>query len=508
MQKHITKTITIPLLFFCNTVLLGTLRTPTTTFIGANSSDLSVAQVWNYIEHIKQPMRSTYTLTVGTARSSRPQTINNLLFGNMCLQNGATLMVTGSSVPSLHRTTDLLADDYGLPTDFSSAIYTEPRIKNSQIAFTAYADLSRFIPHLYLQVEAPYHYTNWDIKLTEKIITPGTNDYVPSAIYPDGIARSALLNSFSDYITGTAKPAIASITTQKLNYAQIKPCGGNRHSFCAINFVLGYDFYATSCAAVTLSGRGAIPCGTRPNGTYLFEPIIGNGHHGQLGIGITAYWRHYLDQCENESFLVYIDGSADHLFKTDQRRTFDLVKKPLSRYLLAIKRPSTQNPIAEISPVANLTTLSTEVSIACRGQLTLMLAYEKKAWSWLFGYHLLLQSPEKVIPCESLPFSTSTTASNPTTYREYWALLQSPTVPLTAEDIDLRSSSSKKVLNTLFSQVFYTGCDRTYITPFAGFGGSVQLGQSGAVSPAQKTGSLNSALSAWGIWLNLGFYCN
>jgi len=159
--------------------------------------------------------------------------------------------------------------------------------------------------------------------------------------------------------------------------------------------------------------RIAAPTGTRTDAEYLFEPIIGNGHHWEIGAGLNSFWTWWKSQDECKAWTFFLDAHASHLLKTSQCRTFDLCCKPLSRYMLAAKfnthvtnlkagdpvgnatTPSTQ--FAGIySPVANITTFPVDVDIRLQGEVTCMLQYIHNNWSCDIGYNFWARSCENI----------------------------------------------------------------------------------------------------------------
>lgn len=97
---------------------------------------------------------------------------------------------------------------------------------------------------------------------------------------------------------------------------------------------IGYDVCKSAKKHIGLYLHGVVPGGTQVNAdwnTYIFNPIVGNGNHYQLGCGLSA---HYLF-CEKKyvSYIARINGYVDHVFATDQFRVFDYDNNsPMSRY--------------------------------------------------------------------------------------------------------------------------------------------------------------------------------
>src|SRR5205814_7832438 len=76
---------------------------------------------------------------------------------------------------------------------------------------------------------------------------------------------------------------------------------------------------------------------TRPKEEVVLEPEIGNGKHWELGVGIKSLWSMWRSEDEEKHFDFIVEADITHLFKAKQRRTFDLIGKPNSRYMLAEK---------------------------------------------------------------------------------------------------------------------------------------------------------------------------
>ena len=113
-----------------------------------------------------------------------------------------------------------------------------------------------------------------------------------------------------------------------------------------IRFVLGYNFLNDEDGDYHL-GLGiyvAAPTGTRVGdqddcsgkGRYLFEPIVGNGKHWELGAQVTAHHIWWRSEDEDKSFGLYLEANITHLFAASQIRCFDLCSAGSnSRYMLA-----------------------------------------------------------------------------------------------------------------------------------------------------------------------------
>ena len=240
--------------------------------------------------------------------------------------------------------------------------------------------------------------------------------------------------------------------------------------------------------------------GNRPEGDFLFEPIVGNGHHWELGLGITAHYQLWnnLDSCENVGF--YVDANLTHLFGTKQRRTFDLKNRPLSRYMLAERlgvpvinlfAAQTQGnvtgataPIAQFqnvfTPVANLTTFGVQVSVGGQFDITAMLNYTYNNFSCDVGYNYW------GITCEKIKYECN--CPTPFDKNQTWALkgdsfvygfpasdgvpaILETAVPLSAtQSTATISSGNNTPAGTLFdpAQIRNPGIDNKQFASYAG----------------------------------------
>ncbi len=55
-----------------------------------------------------------------------------------------------------------------------------------------------------------------------------------------------------------------------------------------IQIALGWDFFLSEYGFAGLNIRCAAPAGNRSKSIFLFEPIVGNGHHWELGAGFAG----------------------------------------------------------------------------------------------------------------------------------------------------------------------------------------------------------------------------
>ena len=81
--------------------------------------------------------------------------------------------------------------------------------------------------------------------------------------------------------------------------------------------------------------RVVIPTGTHVNGEYVFQPIVGNGHHWELGANGNIYVLLWENESQTKKLTGHALANLTYMFKTSQMRCFDLFDKPNSQYMLA-----------------------------------------------------------------------------------------------------------------------------------------------------------------------------
>ncbi|MDZ4097293.1 MAG: hypothetical protein U1E13_01195, partial [Methylophilaceae bacterium] len=356
----------------------------------------------------------TFSSTPEYTKSFRPERIVQSLFGTDILKCQSALTIAGSAVKE-RKQSDWLADYFGLPTDFKSRVYFSPRIRNKMVDNYLFLGLDGIHPGLFASINVPIVKTLWDLKYTETVASPGTQPYAAGYFTPTQAPRAALLPSFTSFISGCAVPQLPGVQFHHLQYARMSPCERTFSSFSDAQLILGYQLHNSPTGHFELHARGSFPMGNRPRGDYLFEPIIGDGYHKELGGGVGMHWQHQ-DHDEQAAIRFDIQCDAVHLFETQQRRSFDLKGRPNSRYMLAQKMgtpvldglsgPIDAAPIQAqfkklFTPVANLTTCDIKVSNAAQIDFTFIFSYLTDTDSWSFGYGIWSCSPDHICLCDT-----------------------------------------------------------------------------------------------------------
>ena len=359
----------------------------------------------------------------------------------------------------------LLADYFGLPTDFKSEISFCPRIEQHIFDFSFYAGLDEWLCGLWFMAHAPIVHAKWDLNARENVTTPGVAAYPAGYFAPAAVPRSSLLNSFCEYQSGLTPTLNGGVTFDALNQCQFKCSSGNNcntncetncSSNCKsetklsdIHLGLGWNFWQDEDYHVGLGVLFVAPTGTRADNSCLFKPQIGNGHHFELGGILTAHYTLWRGCDWDQHFSFHVWAQVTHMFKECQVRCFDLCNTDcnvngLSRYMLAQQlgpvtpagtllgnpTPLDSDTIGGVIPetgftasnlqfanrfvpLANLLSRRVEVSVPVQGDITLLFNYTSCNFSWDFGYKFYGRSCED-FDCKPTFFTNTNIAANAT----------------------------------------------------------------------------------------------
>lgn len=360
---------------------------------------------------------------LGYMQTFRNHEIARCIFGHdlLCDENEkpSIILIQGSQVPNRNPHA-WLADYFYLPIDFNGSFQVNPSIKNIILDLDVYIGLDRWWHGLYAWVYGPLCHTRWDLNFKEQTSFAGITDYPAGYFTPNAVPRAELLPNFTAYASGRTLGPISGIIFHPLQFSKLPRCSHAHTGFAELRAECGWNWLLTECGHIGINVQAAAPTGTKPDPTYLFHPIVGNGGHWELGGGISAHYLFYTNELHNCQFGFYLDANLTHLFGIRQLRTFDLCNKPNSRYMLLelVERPiennlsgSTQsniinmdNPIVnpnsqfmrEFTPLANLSTDFVKVSAGVQADIVALFNYTQCGFSFDVGYNFWALSCERI----------------------------------------------------------------------------------------------------------------
>ena len=338
-------------------------------------------------------------------RSFRPEYLANYLFGcDLACCN--SLLIQGSTVPDRNPRA-WLADYFGLPMDFDSRVSFCPRIQNVIVDLDFYLG---FREKFFFKLQAPIAWTKWELNMCECISDIGDEPFPAGYMSAAAVPAASLPESFIEAMSGTVTWGDMK---EEIKFGRMTNCKKTKARLADIRASLGWNFVLDEDHHLGAFLQIAAPTGNRPTACYLFEPIVGNGKHWELGFGITSsriFWRS--KEYSDRYMGFWFDATVTHLFKTCQCRSFDFCCKPNSRYMLLeemevnaegdnqiIAEPDEAAPPyrykSNLIPAINWSTFNVDVKINAQLDLALKLGYFRENWSFDIGYNLWARTGEK-----------------------------------------------------------------------------------------------------------------
>lgn len=321
---------------------------------------------------------------------------------------GSEVLVFSGSRVADRASKDILADYFGLPSDFVSHVSFRPVVQNFLVDFNGTINFDWLHEGLYLEIYAPITHTSFDLHLCEQVIKKGEN-FSPAGYLSGGNLRLTRGQLVSDVTTAFKGQSTFGDMQDPLRFGKID---GKRTKTAVadVRLFIGCDVIKEEDYQVGVSALLSVPTGTRPRAEYLFEPVIGNNHHWELGLGVHGLWEFWHNDACTHRLNLFGKIELSHLFRASQRRSFDLSKNGCgSRYMLLSVLGDTRDDLLLISgaspakqylghlvPAINKTTLDCKVSVALQVQALVGISYRYKAWLCEVGYNLWLRTKEKI----------------------------------------------------------------------------------------------------------------
>ncbi|MCX5924733.1 MAG: hypothetical protein NT124_00340 [Candidatus Dependentiae bacterium] len=405
------------------------------TFLGTRSQSVDAAgELVGWQQEINRATRdccyTVFSLAAKYQRSSHPDKMAQILFG------GSNLVFSGSGVKDRsHR--DILADYFGLPQNFKSRICFTPLITNFMMDFDWYHGLDELLPGLYYRIHMPIVHSKWDLNLSERIVSQGTpfnaQEIItppvgaapfkaPAAAYPAGylssdrIAWAQVPKTVTEALQGKT---VFGDMSYPLQFGKIF---GRQELVRAsdLQCAIGWNFCLSDWYHAGVAVRLVAPIGNPSEAEFLFEPMVGNGGHWEIGMGFTSHVDLWCSNNENRTCAVYVDANITHLCSAMQKRSFDLTSNGAgSRYMLltdngspsqnlffngeaGVNKPAETQYQRRLVPAINYTTFDTKVSIGVQADIVIKCAYQHNNAEFDLGYNFWGRSKEKGSRCQRL----------------------------------------------------------------------------------------------------------
>ena len=405
------------------------------------------------------------TVTPGYRATFRPQKIAERLFGDHIAHDSAccgdhAIRVQGSALTNRNPKA-WLADYFYLPRNYNGFFTITPRIKTFFINMDLYIGLDNCLNGLYGRIYGDLVHTRWNLNFCDNPTTSGTPlDHPHGYFSPANYEGGNLLQTFTDYAKGDTPQSSQNVSglsantpgngmgiqnsTLKFNglkYAKILTCSQRQTGFADLRLEFGWNCHS-ECSHLGINIQAAAPTGAKACPEVLFDAMVGNGNHWEVGGGITGHYTFWSNKEENSHFGIHLDVNLTHLFNARTVRTFDLRGKPNSAYMLAAQfgsnsstpapnnqvlyAPSNSAPNYQFAgvytPVANLSTIPVDISIGLQSDIVIMLDYTEDCFSWNIGYNFWGTTCEKIKCPENCTDKSNTSNLCDPSQQNTWAL--------------------------------------------------------------------------------------
>ena len=276
----------------------------------------------------------------------------------------------------------------------------------------------------------------------ETIINPGTNNYAAGYFAPVEVMRSALLTNFRQFIGFEKVPTLDvadGVVFEPLDKSKFSLPSNqtiNTTQLSDIYTIFGWNFLNRADYHVGLGAVVVAPTGSRVKDEFIFQPIVGNGHHWELGGYFTSRYAFWHGCDDYNSWIFSLDAIVTHMFSAGQQRTLDIKNSCSSKYMLAQKinppvgpflfgngsdtsggpTASSTQPNAQFqnvyTPLANLTSACLKVSNDVQADIAAMLTYTTHHQSVAidFGYDFWIKTKDKIKMVGSTALASGTWA--------------------------------------------------------------------------------------------------
>ena len=430
--------------------------------------------------------------------------------------NTNEIRITGSRVPN-RNCNDLLADYFGLSPSFESSVAMNPSIKSALVDFDLYLSYNPW----YIRIHAPACWSRWHYQLDECIANDGASTPFPEHY----MAQTAVREPATSFTQAICGHLLWGDVQNGLTNSVI--CGPHSVAGLAdLRMFLGWHILRNERYYLGINIIGAAPTGSHINGTFFFEPIVGNGQHWEIGVGLDG--RVLAWEAEGAHTLsLYGTIHATHLCRGMQRRSFDFCRNGFaSRYLLLKQFDNNGQYAGNLVPASSVTTLPCHVWTVGQFDIVAMLGYLASGLEVDFGYNAWIRTREHVTISGTMPDNrygikgiqnvvdalgnpNNLTQSRATIHGneltpEQQAKTADPASPvyIRTDDLDRRSAAATSAFtHKFFPHIGYAWTKYCRINPYLGLGGEVEFE---GIAPEHNRQANHNTVAQWGIWLKGG----
>jgi len=191
--------------------------------------------------------------------------------------------------------------------------------------------------------------------------------------------------------TGSGEVLNLLTTKHLLSYSKISGAALSQSGIDDVLFSLGVTAHNTASYSVEL----LLPTGNNGTNEFLFQPVV--GHLGHIGLGVVMANKMELWSDDAISAGVMTHLRYRYLFESKERRTFDLIGQPFTRYFVYRDTSvvsSYADDVEQYGP--NFFSPPTSVTPGGTGQSAMSLFFDVKGHCFELGYGYWFRSKEQV----------------------------------------------------------------------------------------------------------------
>lgn len=273
-----------------------------------------------------------------------------------------------------------------LPAPYTPANYLHGKLEISPqktqlgCCFDYYNKLPFFNKKLFLKLSFPFAKVRNSLR---------------STVYSEHVGHDH--TNFTDFLSGKYSYADAANFNDHQEALKFAKIDGRKRSHFGLSDVRGI----LGCSIINSEEYDAnsyvfavAPCGNKPTGEFLFEPIVGNGKHWGVGVG----FEHSIDIYKNEKFSVEHLGQIrlTKFFESDEIRTLQTLvdlKASLAwnhYFLVGV------HGLRGVRPLANVSTRPVKVNPGFQLEGSFSIGVRKKTMLVDFGYSFLAREAENI----------------------------------------------------------------------------------------------------------------
>ena len=296
--------------------------------------------------------------------------------------NKKSLSISQTSAST--TSSDVHSYNFNLPSEYVGSISFKPKREVYGMQFAYMIDLHRWLKHFYFVMSSPVINVKHRTGFKETITTPGTTTTHSGPQSVQAFLRGDRLTS--DF-------------AQSLMYGKID--GNQSESGMAdTELKFGYIAYEKKQAKIAVNIGCTVPTGNRPEGVYMFEPVVGNGHHWALGGGFESSIRlwHGADE-DTKHINLILSADYRYLLEADQTRTLELKGKNWGRFIRMRQADprDTTRLLAGVLPGINAMTRKVKVTPGSQVEGVASLCFKAtKYWHFGLGYNIWARESESV----------------------------------------------------------------------------------------------------------------